>query len=153
MATEKFKVSRDSQALYITIVAKDRLPVFRTAALANVVCQALDEARQSGGFLIFAYVLMPDQLHVLTDEPDTSAEVLRYIKGITARRVIDYLKVQNQQSSLEKLRHAEWKRQHSYSLWQAEKNVFCDLQRSGLCAEGQLHSFEPGARRAGRTRN
>jgi len=120
----KFQISRDSQALYITIVTKDRLPVFQSDAIKTVTCQALDEARKSGGFLLFAYVIMPDHLHLLTDCPKTSADVLRCVKGITARRVIDYLKEHNYQSSLAKLRHDEWKRKHSYSLWQQEKNVF-----------------------------
>jgi REP-associated tyrosine transposase len=120
----KFQISRDSQALYITIVAKERLPVFQTDAIKLVTCQALDEARNSGGFLLFAYVIMPDHLHLLTDCPETSADVLRRVKGLTARRVIDYLKEQNFQSSLAKLRHEQWKRKHSYSLWQQEKNVF-----------------------------
>ena len=62
-------------------------------------------------------------MHLLTDQPNTSAEVLRYSKGITARRVIDYLKDKNHQSSLAKLRHEAWKRKHSHSLWQEEKNV------------------------------
>ncbi len=120
----KFQISRDSQALYITVVAKDRLPVFQTDPIKLVTCQALDEARKSGGFLLFAYVIMPDHLHLLTDCPKTSAEVLRRVKGLTARRVIDYLKEHDYQSSLAKLRHKEWKRKHSYSLWQQEKNVF-----------------------------
>jgi hypothetical protein len=54
----KFQISRDSPALYITVVAKDRLPVFKSDAIKLVTCQALDEARKSGGFLLFAYVLM-----------------------------------------------------------------------------------------------
>jgi putative transposase len=120
----KFQISRDSQALYITIVAKDRLPVFQSDAIKIVTCEALDEARKSGGFLLFAYVIMPDHMHLLTDCQKTSADVLRCVKGITARRVIDYLKEHDYKSSLAKLRHQEWKRKHSYSLWQQEKNVF-----------------------------
>ena len=120
----KFQVSRDSRALYITVVAKDRLPVFKTNAVKLVTCRAIDEARKSGGFLLFAYVIMPDHLHLLTDCPKNSADVLRYVKGLTGRQVIDYLKEHNYQSSLAKLRHEEWKRKHSYSLWQQEKNVF-----------------------------
>ena len=122
--TPKFQLSRDSQALFITAVAKDRLPVFRSDAIKLVTCNALDEARKSGGFLIFAYVIMPDHLHLLTDCPKTSADVLRYVKGLTGRRVIDYLKEYGYESSLAKLRHEQWKRKHSYSLWQQEKNVF-----------------------------
>lgn len=121
---DKFQLSRDSQALFITAVTKDRLPVFRTDLIKTVTCNALDEARNSGGFLIFAYVIMPDHLHLLTDCPKTSADVLRYVKGLTGRRIIDYLKEHDQASSLAKLRHEQWKRKHTYSLWQQEKNVF-----------------------------
>ncbi len=127
----EFQISRDTQALFITIVAKDRLPVFQTDAIKLVTCNALDEARNSGGFLLFAYVIMPDHVHLLTNQPNTSADVLRYIKGITARRVIDYLKENNYESSLNKLRQAG-KRGHSYSLWQQEKNVLSVFSESML---------------------
>src|SRR5262245_30245523 len=123
MLRKEFRISRDSQALYITIVAKDRLPVFRSDTIKALVCTALDEARRSGGFMLFAYVIMPDHIHLITDQPNTAADVLRYIKGISSRRVIDYLKEKNYEGSLDKLRHAEWKRNHRYSLWQQESNV------------------------------
>jgi REP element-mobilizing transposase RayT len=122
--TPKFQLSRDSRALYITIVAKDRLPVFQKETMKLVTCGAIDEARTSGSFLLFAYVIMPDHIHLLTDCPKTSADVLRNVKGLTASRVIDFLKQHDYQSSLTKLRHEEWKRKHAYSLWQQEKNVF-----------------------------
>lgn len=87
-----FQISRDSEALFITLVTKNRLPAFKTDTMKAVLCKAIDEARTSGGFLLFAYVLMPDHTHVLTNKPKTAADVLRVLKGITARRVIDYLK-------------------------------------------------------------
>jgi REP element-mobilizing transposase RayT len=124
MQRNKFRVSRDLPALYITIVTKDRLPVFQTDKIKTIACQALNEARNSGKFLILAYVIMFDHMHLITDCPHSSADVLRYVKGITGRRVIDYLKEKGFQSSLAKLRHEEWKRKHGYSLWQSEKNVF-----------------------------
>ncbi len=120
----KFQISRDSPALYITIVTKNRLPIFRTEALKKLICEAIDEARNSGGFLLFSYVIMLEHLHLVTDEPNSSAEVLRYLKGISARRVIDYLRENNHTSSLAKLRHEDWKRGHKHSVWQQEKNVF-----------------------------
>ena len=52
------------------------------------------------------------------------SEILRYTKGIIAHRVIKHLKEEGYQSSLEKLRHEEWKRRHRYSLWGHESNVF-----------------------------
>ncbi|HZE63602.1 MAG TPA: transposase [Pyrinomonadaceae bacterium] len=124
MPQASFQISRDTPALYITIVTKNRLPVFRLDNIKRVICEALNEARESGAFLIFAYVIMPDHLHLLTNQPKTSADVLRYLKGITARRTIDYLRQNNFQSSLAKLQHESWKRENKYSLWQKEKNVF-----------------------------
>jgi REP element-mobilizing transposase RayT len=66
---------------------------------------------------------MVDHVHLLTNKPNTAADVLRVVKGITARRVIDHLKEKGYLQSLAKLRHEEQKRQHQYSLWQTEKNV------------------------------
>ena len=117
----RYLVSQDSPALFITLVTKDRLPVFRTDQLKEVLCQAIAEAHKR--FLLFAYVVMIDHLHLLTSRPATTSEVLRILKGITARRVIDYLKENNHSRSLAKLRHQERNRNYKYSLWQTEKNV------------------------------
>ena len=120
---KRFLISHDSQVLYITVVTKDRLPVFRTDALKEITCNAIDEARNSAGFLLFGYVIMIDHLHLLTSCPSSTADVLRVLKGITARRVIDYLKQNNHLRSLAKLQHQERNRNYKYSLWQTEKNV------------------------------
>ncbi len=54
----RFQISRDSQPLYITVVTKNRLPVFKTDQMKAVLCRAIDEARTSAGFLLFAYVII-----------------------------------------------------------------------------------------------
>ena len=119
----RFLISHDSPALYITIATKDRLPVFRTDWMKEFLCHALDEARKSAGILLFAYAIMWDHLHLLTSRNSTTADALRYLKGITARRVIDHLKEKEHFSSLAKLQHQERTRNHKYSLWQTERNV------------------------------
>jgi hypothetical protein len=53
-----FQISHDSQALYITLNTLHRLPVFRKDELKTVICNAISEARQSAGLLLFAYVIM-----------------------------------------------------------------------------------------------
>jgi hypothetical protein len=53
-------INKDRAWLFITTVTRNRLPVFRTHALKGVACRALDEARRSGGFALFAYVIMPE---------------------------------------------------------------------------------------------
>ena len=119
-----FVVSKNTQALCLTAVAKYRLPVFQSDAIKQVTCAALYEARTSCGCLLFAYVIMPDHLHLMTDSPRTPSEVLRYLKGIVAHRVIEHLKEQGHESSLAKLRHADQKRNYRYSLWEHDSNTF-----------------------------
>ena len=119
----RFLISQDSPVLYITIITKNRLRVFQTDRMRELLCTAINEARSSAGFLLFAYVIMLDHVHLLTSCPSSTSDVLRFLKGITARRVIDYLKENRYQTSLAKLLHQERDRKHRYSLWQTEKNV------------------------------
>jgi REP element-mobilizing transposase RayT len=116
-------ISRDNPAYYLTSVAHDRLPVFQTDKLKTIACDALDEARKSARILLFAYVIMPDHVHLITDGSRKVSEVLRYTNGITARRVIDYLKEQNFVISLAKLRHEERPNQYKHSLWEHHPNA------------------------------
>jgi putative transposase len=117
-------VSRDTPCLCITSVARDRLPVFRTDALKKIASSALDEARRSGRFAIFAYVIMLDHLHVITDGARKPSDTLRFINGIAGHRVIGYLRDGGYTASLEKLRDTKKIREHKYSLWDGHSNVF-----------------------------
>jgi putative transposase len=116
-------ISPNSPAYYLTSVTKGRLPIFRLDKLKTIACTALNEARKSGGFLILAYVIMPDHFHVITDGEKKPSVIQRFINGITSRRVIDYLKEGGHTSSLEKLRHEEYSRRHRYSLWDHHPNT------------------------------
>ncbi len=71
-------ISRDNPCFSITSVAHGLLPVFRRDTLKQIVCAALDEARHSGQFAIFAYVIMPDHLHVITSGPLKPSDTLRF---------------------------------------------------------------------------
>src|SRR2546429_1467895 len=116
--------------LFITAVGKDRLPIFRTEAIKSITCEAIDEARTSCGFLLFAYVIMPDHFHVVTDRPREPSTVLQFIKGIVSRRVLGHLKEMKYEASLRKLEHDNWKRNHRYSLWQHDSDVFSIVSES-----------------------
>ena len=117
-------ISRDTPALYLTAVARSRLPVFRTEAIKLVTSVAMDEARRSGGFSIYAYVIMPDHLHALTDSALKPSKILQYMNGIISRRVIDHLKEHSHNSSLRKLQRESGAHGHRYSLWEHHNNAF-----------------------------
>jgi len=118
------KISRDSPCYYLTSVAKDRLPIFQTDRIKEIVCRAFGEARNSAGILIFAYVVMPDHVHLITDGSRKPSDVLRFLNGISARRVIGYLKEKDFQSSLDKLRQEIKPRQYKHSLWEHHSDAF-----------------------------
>lgn len=118
------QVSRDNPFYYLTSVAHNRLPIFRTDIIRQIVCDSLNEARNSGQIKIFAYVIMPDHVHLITDSNREIADVLKFINGISAKRVLDHLKEKNYQSSLEKLRQEVKRKGHKYSVWQHHPNAF-----------------------------
>ena len=118
-----YRITRDTPALYLTSVARDRLPVFRTDQIKTVTCSALDEARHSGGFLIFEYVIMPDHMHLITCGTRRIADTLRFVNGISGHRIISHLKEQGHQSSLDKLKRQSGAKGHTYSLWDHHPNA------------------------------
>jgi len=125
-------ISRDSPCFYLKSVPKDRLAVFRTDEIKTIMCSALDEARKSVGFALYAYVIMPDHLHVITDSILPPSKTLQFINGITGRLIIDYLKEQGYESSLAKLRHEIRPRRYGYSLWDHHPNTRLLLSESML---------------------
>ncbi len=118
MPPRSFQISKDSPAYYLTSVTKDRLPIFRTDEIAKIACDAIDEARRSANFLIFAYVLILDHIHLVTDNAKSTKETHRFINGIVSRRIIDHLKAKEHLQSLAKLRIQERSNEWKYSLWQ-----------------------------------
>jgi putative transposase len=112
-------ISRDAPCYYLTSVAQGRLPVFKTEQIKSITCAALAEARRSGKFALYAYVIMPDHFHLITDSTLSIAKTLQFINGITGHRIIEYLKANNFHSSLEKLRRSQnrGRRGYVHSLW------------------------------------
>jgi putative transposase len=118
------QISRDNPCYYLTSVAHNRLPIFQRDLMKMIVCAALNEARFSGGILIFAYVIMHDHTHLITDGRRDISDVLRFTNGIAAKRVLDYLKENHYESSLGKLRLQEKRKGYKYSVWEHHPNAF-----------------------------
>ena len=119
-----FKISRDNPAYYLTSVTHKRLQIFRTDTIKKVVADALNEARKSGGIMIFAYVIMLDHTHLLTDNAREIKDVLRFMNGISACRIINHLKEGGFEDSLKKLRIAERADEQKYTVYEHHPNAF-----------------------------
>ena len=118
------RISFDTPCYFITSVTHHRLPVFRTDKFKDLICEALNEARTSSGMLYFAYSIMPEHFHIVTDGERKPSDTLRYLNGITARRIIDHLKENGPEASLNKLRLAETAGGYKYSLWEHHSDKF-----------------------------
>ena len=82
--------------------------------------------------LYFAYVLMPDHFHIITDGERSPSDSLRYLNGVSARRIINYLKENDYTSSLLKLRQAKKKDGYQYSVWEHHSDKFLLTSESML---------------------
>ena len=118
------RISKDSPAYFFSVVTKDRLPVFRTDPFKIIACAAMNDARNSGGFSIYAYVVMYEHIHVITDSARKPSDILRFLNGIAARQVIDHLKAKGFESSLKKLARENGQGDHKYSLWEHHNNTY-----------------------------
>lgn len=81
------------------------------------MADALDEARRSAGLLLLAYVIMLDHYHIITDGKREPSDTLRFLNGISAKRILDHLKA-IESPSLEKLKMFEKRRGYKYSVWE-----------------------------------
>jgi REP element-mobilizing transposase RayT len=119
-----FQISRTTPAYYLTSVAHERTPVFQSDKIKQIVCDAFNNARISGVIMIFAYVIMPDHTHVITDSNRKIRDVLRFLNGNAAKSILDYLKENDFDQSLAKLRIQERGFKHKYSVYQHHPNPF-----------------------------
>ena len=122
--TLMIQITRSKPCYYLTSVAHHRLPIFQKDTLKQIVCGALNEARKSGEILIFAYVIMLDHTHLITDGNRSISDVLRFTNGIAAKRVLDYLKENDFESSLAKRRQEEKRKGYKYSVWEHHPDAF-----------------------------
>jgi len=71
------------RVFFITTVTAQRIPIFRRAATARLLIDALTHYREQGKFLLHEFVIMPDHVHALiTPAPEISLErAMQFIKG------------------------------------------------------------------------
>lgn len=118
------RISFDTPCYFFTSVALHRLPIFQTDKLKEIMCGALNDARRSSGILYFAYVIMQEHFHILTDGKRLPSDSLRFLNGVSARKIIDYLKENGFDASLAKLKQAKKKDGWQYSVWEHHSDKF-----------------------------
>ena len=144
--------SRDPNTIhYVTAVTFRRVPIFRSDMACSLFINTLDETRSKYPFKLVGYVVMPDHVHLLLNPQSCDiGDLMRRLKGVSARRILDWLREEGRASSLAKLRldnpqrrshtHAVWLKDFSaVDLWspkfirQKLHYIHCNPVRAGLC--------------------
>ena len=114
---------------YLTMVTFRRVPIFKSEKICQFFINALREAKENHPFKLVGYVIMPDHVHLILNPIECDISLVgKALKGKSARKIIDWLKAENHQTSLEKLALPKTqKRNHSYSVWQ-KKIISIDLE-------------------------
>lgn len=105
------------------------MPIFRKEKTCRIFIEVLKQAREKFPFKLIGYVIMPDHFHMIVNPLDCKiSKWLHKIRGLSAKRIIGWLKENNFQISLEKIKlKGQQKRNHRYAIWQKNPSVI-DLE-------------------------
>jgi len=89
MPTGLKRFQQTKQFHFITFSCYKRQPFLHTDEAKDTVQQILEQTRKQQNLCIAAYVLMPEHVHLLTNEPakDTLAIFLQVLKQLTSRQL------------------------------------------------------------------
>jgi putative transposase len=84
------RFQNSGQIHFVTFCGYHRRRLFAKEANRRLFEQALERVRRTWRLRIFGYVVMPEHVHLLVDEPerDTLADALKSLKQGVARRLI-----------------------------------------------------------------
>lgn len=144
--------SRDPNTIhYVTAVTHRRVPVFRSEVACSLFAETLGKTREAYPFKLIGYVIMPDHVHLLLNPLSCDiGGLMRRLKGMSARRIIDWLRAEGHATSLAKLAlSVPQKHSHLYAVWQKDYSaidlwspkfigqklnyIHCNPVRAGLC--------------------
>lgn len=105
---------------YLTMVNYRRVPVFKSEKACQFFIDVLAKTRTKHPFKLVGYVIMPDHVHMILNPVGCDISFVgKALKGVSARKLVDWLKENNFQTSLQKLALPKMqKRNHSYAVWQ-----------------------------------
>jgi putative transposase len=84
---KRFQQARQNH--FLTFSCYHRQPKFASSEVCTIFVSALERVRQSYGLCMYGYVIMPEHVHLLVNEPERStlAQALKSLKQGVARRL------------------------------------------------------------------
>jgi putative transposase len=117
---KKVTFNEPGHAHFLTYSCQQRLPLLNSDRTRGWVIEALDNARQKCDFDLWAYVLMPEHVHILIRPRQPAyqmSHILAALKRPVSTKAKEYLVETNNQQWLEKLTVREGQ-QETFRFWQ-----------------------------------
>ena len=99
-------VADDNRPCFCTITVLDWLPVLTEARYVEPVLESLRFCRGNKGLKLYAFVVMPNHLHLIAAAGDRLHEVIRDFKRFTSREIHERLRADGRKSLLHWLQYA-----------------------------------------------
>lgn len=94
MSRSYYKIYSDHKLYFITTTVMHRIKILTTLPYIGVITDSLSYYSNNAYFHIYAYVIMPDHIHLIV-KGDNLSDAMRRFKGYTARLCIDTMKKRN----------------------------------------------------------
>lgn len=119
MARSRYKFAEDNQPHFLTCTVVGWFPLFKDEFLRQILIDSLTHLQKEKRLTIYAYVIMPDHVHLIASSNNLSKEIGDF-KSFTARAIIDLLTKRQSKDILAQLRHYKLrhKKKSTYQVWQ-----------------------------------
>ena len=112
---------------FLTCSCYHRQPWLGSARGRDLFLQILEQVRQRYSFIVVGYVVMPDHIHLLINEPErgTPSTVMQVLKQRYARRLLRKKRRKQGQAELwpEEERRVWQRRFYDFNVWSESKRV------------------------------
>ena len=130
MARSRYVITEPDKPHFLTCTVMEWLPVFSRLEAVSILLDCWCYQREHDGLRLYGYVVMETHIHFIA-QAERLDKCLSSFKSFTARRIIDYLELNDAEYLLERLRFFKLahKSDREYQFWQEGSHaelVFCD---------------------------
>jgi putative transposase len=124
---------------FLTLCCEDRRPIFRDASHASSIVQALETIAESKSFLVHAYCVMPDHVHLVVEGSRDDSDLERFAK--TFKQVTAYQHKRESGERLWQTRFYDHILRGTDSLDAVAWYAWLNPVRVGLCSDARIYPY------------
>jgi putative transposase len=119
MGRSRYTITEPDKPHFMTCTVVEWLPVFTRPDTVEILLNCWRYQRENEGLRLYGYVILENHLHFIAQAQNLNKCVSSF-KSFTARKIIDYLKLQKAEMLLTRLHFAKQahKQDREYQFWQ-----------------------------------